>query len=160
MIVASHSELRCPECRILIEHKNIDDLPPNVLLMRILEGMKNTCYTVPSHSTGVETKAIALALNNRIPIQQVIGVYANSNSRDQIAVNKTVPLNQQITHKNDQGNITNLADVDESHHGSNPPKRHIEGLSSQNSTNTQNIDNSVLTPYAKALYNFDSEDPG
>uniref|UniRef100_U5EPL2 RING-type E3 ubiquitin transferase n=1 Tax=Corethrella appendiculata TaxID=1370023 RepID=U5EPL2_9DIPT len=38
-IVASHSELRCPECRVLIEAK-IDDLPTNVLLMRILEGMK------------------------------------------------------------------------------------------------------------------------
>lgn len=36
-IVASHNELRCPECRVLIEIK-IDDLPPNVLLMRILGG--------------------------------------------------------------------------------------------------------------------------
>ncbi|XP_065089453.1 E3 ubiquitin-protein ligase SH3RF1 [Ochlerotatus camptorhynchus] len=38
-IVASHQELRCPECRVLVEIK-IDELPPNVLLMRILEGMK------------------------------------------------------------------------------------------------------------------------
>lgn len=37
IIVASHNELRCPECRVLIEIK-IDDLPPNVLLMRILGG--------------------------------------------------------------------------------------------------------------------------
>lgn len=36
-IVASHQELRCPECRVLVEIK-IDELPPNVLLMRILEG--------------------------------------------------------------------------------------------------------------------------
>uniref|UniRef100_A0A1B0BAZ8 RING-type E3 ubiquitin transferase n=1 Tax=Glossina palpalis gambiensis TaxID=67801 RepID=A0A1B0BAZ8_9MUSC len=41
VIHASHQELRCPECRVLVETK-IDDLPPNVLLMRILEGMKNT----------------------------------------------------------------------------------------------------------------------
>lgn len=39
-IVEKHKELRCPECRILI-HSKIDDLPPNVLLMRILEGMRN-----------------------------------------------------------------------------------------------------------------------
>ncbi|XP_055534264.1 E3 ubiquitin-protein ligase SH3RF1 [Wyeomyia smithii] len=38
-IVASHQELRCPECRVLVDIK-IDELPPNVLLMRILEGMK------------------------------------------------------------------------------------------------------------------------
>lgn len=40
VIVASRQELRCPECRVLVDIK-IDDLPPNVLLMRILEGMKN-----------------------------------------------------------------------------------------------------------------------
>lgn len=39
-IVQKHKELRCPECRILVTVK-VDDLPPNVLLMRILEGMKN-----------------------------------------------------------------------------------------------------------------------
>lgn len=40
MIVASHQELRCPECRVLVDVK-IEDLPTNVLLMRILGGMKN-----------------------------------------------------------------------------------------------------------------------
>ncbi|XP_023725155.1 E3 ubiquitin-protein ligase SH3RF1 isoform X2 [Cryptotermes secundus] len=40
-IVSTHKELRCPECRILVEIK-IEDLPPNVLLMRILEGMRNS----------------------------------------------------------------------------------------------------------------------
>ncbi|XP_036230911.2 E3 ubiquitin-protein ligase SH3RF1 [Bactrocera oleae] len=40
VIVSSRQELRCPECRVLVEVK-IDNLPPNVLLMRILEGMKN-----------------------------------------------------------------------------------------------------------------------
>jgi E3 ubiquitin-protein ligase SH3RF len=40
-IVSTHKELRCPECRILVDIK-IEDLPPNVLLMRILEGMRNS----------------------------------------------------------------------------------------------------------------------
>lgn len=39
-IVSTHRELRCPECRVLVDVK-VDDLPPNVLLMRILEGMRN-----------------------------------------------------------------------------------------------------------------------
>lgn len=43
IIVSSHSELRCPECRVLIEIK-IDELPPNVLLMRILEGKSYTVF--------------------------------------------------------------------------------------------------------------------
>ncbi|XP_053616337.1 E3 ubiquitin-protein ligase SH3RF3 isoform X2 [Plodia interpunctella] len=41
VIVESHKELRCPECRILVEVK-LEELPPNVLLMRILEGMNNS----------------------------------------------------------------------------------------------------------------------
>ncbi|EDW00594.1 E3 ubiquitin-protein ligase SH3RF1 [Drosophila grimshawi] len=40
-IVASQHKLRCPECRVLVNCR-IDELPPNVLLMRILEGMKQT----------------------------------------------------------------------------------------------------------------------
>lgn len=39
-ILSTHRELRCPECRVLVDAK-IEELPPNVLLMRILEGMKN-----------------------------------------------------------------------------------------------------------------------
>ncbi|KAJ2945142.1 hypothetical protein O0L34_g9202 [Tuta absoluta] len=41
VIVESHKELRCPECRVLVAAK-VEELPPNVLLMRILEGMKNS----------------------------------------------------------------------------------------------------------------------
>lgn len=39
-ILTTNKELRCPECRVLVDVK-IDELPPNVLLMRILEGMRN-----------------------------------------------------------------------------------------------------------------------
>lgn len=45
-IVHKHKELRCPECRVLVQSK-VDDLPPNVLLMRILEGMKNAGNAIP-----------------------------------------------------------------------------------------------------------------
>ncbi|XP_069159104.1 E3 ubiquitin-protein ligase SH3RF3 isoform X6 [Procambarus clarkii] len=39
-IVHTHKELRCPECRVLVEVP-VDELPPNILLMRILESMKS-----------------------------------------------------------------------------------------------------------------------
>lgn len=51
-IVVTKKELRCPECRVLVE-TSIDDLPPNVLLMRILEGMRNAAPK--RRSTGAPT---------------------------------------------------------------------------------------------------------
>nr|XP_023014240.1 SH3 domain-containing RING finger protein 3 isoform X1 [Leptinotarsa decemlineata] len=45
-IVHKHKELRCPECRVLVQIK-VEELPPNVLLMRILEGMRNAGNSIP-----------------------------------------------------------------------------------------------------------------
>lgn len=39
-ILNSHKELRCPECRILVDVK-VEELPCNILLVRLLEGIKN-----------------------------------------------------------------------------------------------------------------------
>lgn len=49
-IVYSQKELRCPECRFLVETP-VEELPPNVLLMRILEGMRNSGYQKPPSSS-------------------------------------------------------------------------------------------------------------
>ncbi|XP_059418623.1 E3 ubiquitin-protein ligase SH3RF3-like [Carassius carassius] len=38
-IVSSRHELRCPECRILVDCA-VDELPANILLVRLLDGMK------------------------------------------------------------------------------------------------------------------------
>uniref|UniRef100_A0AAY5ET77 RING-type E3 ubiquitin transferase n=1 Tax=Electrophorus electricus TaxID=8005 RepID=A0AAY5ET77_ELEEL len=38
-IVSSRHELRCPECRILVDC-GVDDLPANILLVRLLDGIK------------------------------------------------------------------------------------------------------------------------
>ncbi|KAM5194578.1 E3 ubiquitin-protein ligase SH3RF1 isoform 2-T2 [Mantella aurantiaca] len=38
-IVSSRSELRCPECRTLVEC-GVDELPSNILLVRLLDGIK------------------------------------------------------------------------------------------------------------------------
>ena len=37
-IVETRKELRCPECRILVE-EDVDNLPVNIFLVRILEGL-------------------------------------------------------------------------------------------------------------------------
>ncbi len=39
-IVSTKSELRCPECRTLVQ-VSVEDLPGNILLIRLLEGIKN-----------------------------------------------------------------------------------------------------------------------
>ncbi|XP_061086119.1 E3 ubiquitin-protein ligase SH3RF1-like, partial [Conger conger] len=38
-IVSSRAELRCPECRSLVE-VGVDELPSNILLVRLLDGIK------------------------------------------------------------------------------------------------------------------------
>ncbi|XP_020706290.2 E3 ubiquitin-protein ligase SH3RF3-like isoform X2 [Athalia rosae] len=76
-ILSTHRELRCPECRVLVDIK-IDDLPPNVLLMRILEGMRNATPRViktpvrgisgPQRLLGGHQIAPVSATANQIPI--------------------------------------------------------------------------------------------
>lgn len=39
-IVQAHKELRCPECRIVVRVANVSDLPTNILLIRLLEGLR------------------------------------------------------------------------------------------------------------------------
>ena len=38
-VVETRKELRCPECRVLVE-KDVDDLPVNIFLVRFLESLK------------------------------------------------------------------------------------------------------------------------
>lgn len=47
-IVSSRNELRCPECRILVDC-GVDDLPANILLVRLLDGIKQR----PQRGNGV-----------------------------------------------------------------------------------------------------------
>ncbi|XP_014669658.1 PREDICTED: E3 ubiquitin-protein ligase SH3RF1-like [Priapulus caudatus] len=54
-IVESHRELRCPECRTLVDVK-VDGLPTNILLVRLLEGLKTRSVTdaqLPTASNNV-----------------------------------------------------------------------------------------------------------
>ncbi|XP_076315382.1 E3 ubiquitin-protein ligase SH3RF1-like [Tachypleus tridentatus] len=53
-IVNSHKELRCPECRVLVDTK-VEDLPCNILLIRLLEGIKNNSRFTRNSNTGNDT---------------------------------------------------------------------------------------------------------
>ncbi|XP_073470920.1 E3 ubiquitin-protein ligase SH3RF3 isoform X2 [Aquarana catesbeiana] len=48
-IVSSRNELRCPECRILVEC-GVDDLPANILLVRLLDGIRQRPRSTPTGS--------------------------------------------------------------------------------------------------------------
>lgn len=69
-IIATHKELRCPECRVLVQIK-LEDLPPNVLLMRILEGMKNvqTANKPPEEQPARDLPSIPPVVAQQPPIQ-------------------------------------------------------------------------------------------
>lgn len=54
-IVERRKELRCPECRILVE-EDVDDLPANILLVRILEELNRQKRSIkPSDSLDAES---------------------------------------------------------------------------------------------------------
>ncbi|XP_066433528.1 E3 ubiquitin-protein ligase SH3RF3 isoform X1 [Eleutherodactylus coqui] len=48
-IVSSRNELRCPECRILVDC-GVDDLPANILLVRLLDGIRQRPRNSPTGS--------------------------------------------------------------------------------------------------------------
>ncbi|KAM6429515.1 E3 ubiquitin-protein ligase SH3RF1 [Rhynochetos jubatus] len=70
-IVSSRNELRCPECRTLVDC-SVDELPSNILLVRLLDGIKQRPRQPgPGGGTG-STSAL------RVPINTV----ANCGSKD------------------------------------------------------------------------------
>ncbi|XP_044737587.1 E3 ubiquitin-protein ligase SH3RF3 isoform X2 [Chrysoperla carnea] len=106
-IVTTHKELRCPECRVLVDIK-IDDLPPNVLLMRILEGMRNAAPKKDTQSTQQQQqhhqRTIVSSSNVRIQqTQQNISqhIQSQADNRNFIQQNKgtIVPQQQVLPHQ-------------------------------------------------------------
>lgn len=74
-IVSTHKELRCPECRILVDAQ-INELPPNVLLMRILEGMKNSGNPMPKKKVNSfqRQKGVLITTPEGVPLTSVEGI--------------------------------------------------------------------------------------
>ncbi|XP_070613504.1 E3 ubiquitin-protein ligase SH3RF1 isoform X1 [Erythrolamprus reginae] len=69
-IVNSRNELRCPECRTLVDC-NVDDLPNNILLVRLLDGIKQR-----------PQKLINLMTCSNLLRAQTISTVANCSQKD------------------------------------------------------------------------------
>ena len=54
-IVSTKLELRCPECRTVVRTK-IDDLPHNILLVRLLESMRTAANAASRQAVTDETE--------------------------------------------------------------------------------------------------------
>lgn len=70
-IVSSRNELRCPECRTLVDC-GVDELPSNILLVRLLDGIKQRPRKPGAGSGTAGTNTL------RVPISTV----ANCGSKD------------------------------------------------------------------------------
>ncbi|KAJ8922832.1 hypothetical protein NQ315_007867 [Exocentrus adspersus] len=74
-IIQKHKELRCPECRVLVQVK-VEELPPNVLLMRILEGMRQAGHALPKkihRSNRASPNLAPVPVFNTTPVHQQHG---------------------------------------------------------------------------------------
>lgn len=172
VIVSSHSELRCPECRVLVDIK-IDVLPPNVLLMRILEGMKNAI----SHPNNVHTNCTigteALSLPNLKQSQSLANqsaLKANGSNNDlgmgisgRDQIKRTVPLNPEPDHRVEHRTMIKSNEESMNSNRSNQltrqPSQNVP-TSAPNSNSLQTTGTSLSIPHAKALYDFESKEPG
>lgn len=100
-IVATKNELRCPECRMLVEMR-VEDLPSNILLIRLLEGLKNckagitgqsssSANSSPSHTQppspgsaagGIKTSPSHKLVNTSLPCAKALYNYEAKESGD------------------------------------------------------------------------------
>ncbi|XP_052901671.1 E3 ubiquitin-protein ligase SH3RF3 [Anopheles moucheti] len=162
-IVASHQELRCPECRVLVEVR-IDELPPNVLLMRILEGMKTaelnsqntnqtingkpTCNRNQSHGAAPASNANAVNYQHHQQHPSSGGVHGakiGKSSAQGTPDNQAQPLHPSHPQQQHQ------------HHQHQPLSRIIAACGVTGSAANASLDLSKI-PHAKAFYDFSSSE--
>uniref|UniRef100_A0A9J8AQ27 RING-type E3 ubiquitin transferase n=1 Tax=Cyprinus carpio carpio TaxID=630221 RepID=A0A9J8AQ27_CYPCA len=65
-IVSSRHELRCPECRILVDCA-VDDLPANILLVRLLDGIKQRPRNGGGRAANVSDRSLCLCIFQNVP---------------------------------------------------------------------------------------------
>lgn len=159
-MVTSHTELRCPECRVLFDIK-IEDLPTNVLLMRILDKfMSNQQQT--NHKSPIQpTHNIHQA--NHLSAFEVNETCGNNGNASNMCNAETKRVSQNggnemgVKHNQEHLNGIKLAD------GITPAQRGVLSAGAHSAPNNKQIlqhcGSSLNTPCAKALYDFDSKEP-
>lgn len=209
--MSSHSELRCPECRILVDIK-IDELPPNVLLMRILGGMKNATVAdvispLQVHNRNKQSQQASAASAGTLIISNLNGITSehgvggvNAYIRDQVkrAANAAAALSSESGgHRTEQrasggggggggttvGVVGTVAAVATTNaittiksngdgtpnglrslnhampHQARQPLQALPPIVNSNNSQPSNA-TSPSIPHAKALYDFESKEPG
>lgn len=142
-IVASHTELRCPECRVLVVF-DINDLPPNLLLIRILEGIKSA----PTNHLRTNNPSL---IQSYEPIvhQKFLNSIGNNNTCLNKQKTETVPINRE--------NVLRTEPKDSL--VKNDTRLNIITQHQQQSE-IASIHNEQTLPHAIALYDFESTDIG
>ncbi|XP_055310793.1 E3 ubiquitin-protein ligase SH3RF1-like isoform X2 [Sitodiplosis mosellana] len=178
VIVSSHSELRCPECRILVEVE-IDNLPPNIILMRILSGLKNTTnidphnvnlkHSINSEATSLQSINSKNNKNNNGSIQSVQSVLkanvAPNESTNEYGLNglDSSPNDQQqkrsAASNHESAQRTTVVELKLNENQFVDVRSHLVAQQ-QHKQQSVLVPNSSITPHATALYNFESKEPG
>ncbi|XP_048589149.1 E3 ubiquitin-protein ligase SH3RF1 isoform X2 [Nematostella vectensis] len=128
-IQAAKKELRCPECRILVDQE-VDELPSNILLVRILEGLNRKR---PNSSDQRTTKPCARVLYDFEPREQ--GDLA-------LCKGDFVYLLRQVDENWFEGQVNGCQGF--------LPSNYVEVISA-----LPCLDDDYNDPVAKALYDFD-----
>lgn len=156
-ILESHHELRCPECRTLVDVK-VEDLPSNILLMRLLEGLK-------SHNVG----------ESQITHLPTSGIITSSSSTSTMAVLSAAQSGEAVAaacdvrspNRHSNGNSsTALADERLPNKMPVPPCLGVSATQAggsriqRNSSHLSNKPNRPSQPCAKALFKYDAKEHG
>lgn len=170
--MSSQGHLRCPECRILVDVK-VDDLPPNIILMRILSGLKNTNNGQPhsanfKQSINSETTSIpSINIDSKANGNSIRHFNAPSNERGYKDLDSI--LNDQQHKRIAAANNESVQRASVAEQGSNENqsvdiRSHLvtQQHSQQNTSMpiASSKSNLSVTPHAKALYNFESNESG
>ncbi|XP_058067313.1 E3 ubiquitin-protein ligase SH3RF1 [Anopheles bellator] len=159
-IVASHQELRCPECRVLVEVR-IDELPPNVLLMRILEGMKTA--ELNNQNTNQNATSNNKPTGNRNQSQGASPPTGGGNYQQPPPPPQQHPssggakIGKSLASGVASGQATEQGQPHPQHHHHQPLSRIIGSNASSGTTNSSSLDLSKI-PHAKAFYDFSSSE--
>ncbi|NP_001038257.1 E3 ubiquitin-protein ligase SH3RF1 isoform 2 [Danio rerio] len=136
-IVGSRGELRCPECRTLVE-SGVDELPSNILLVRLLDGIKQRPRRTGSvHGTCANGSAVA-------------GVRAQGAGGSQRDPGPTGGQSQRVQAKSTPVRVS-LAVF------TRLTQSHASVFGQIHSPFLQGV---PQLPCAKALYNYDGKEPG
>ncbi|XP_065668779.1 E3 ubiquitin-protein ligase SH3RF3 isoform X1 [Hydra vulgaris] len=146
IIVESKGHLQCPECRTSYANLSIEKLPRNVLLVRLLEGIRNSKRSLTKASKRLSAKVKYEALSNQ-PCARGLYNFISSEEGD-LSFNKgdVVTLLREIDDNWWEGGLNGKR--------GSIPKNFVETLIPLPKIE----DDLIKAPFAKALYSYESKD--